>query len=70
MTKIVLRYGVPSEFVCRLPGNTECISYSGPMKVAICKETFKARFCLLLYLFIEGLLGKYGLVPTQLHPNA
>lgn len=64
MIEKVLRYRVPSEFMCRLPSDTECISYPNPMEVAICEETFSAEFCLLLYPFIEHLLARYKLVPT------
>lgn len=70
MTKIMLRYEVPSEFMCRLPYDTKCISCPNPMKVAVCEETFRVGFRLLLYLFIKHLLARYGLVLVQLHPNA
>lgn len=70
MTEIVLKYGVPREFMCRLPGDTKCISYSGPMTVVVCEEIFIVGFCLLLHSFIGHLLGRYGLVPIQLHLNA
>lgn len=35
----------------------------------MCEETFRARFHLPLYSFIEWLLARYRLVPTQVHPN-
>lgn len=52
MTEIVLRYEVPSEFVCRLSRKIKCISYPDLMKVAMCYETLRARFCLPLHPFI------------------
>lgn len=70
MTKIMLRYKVPPEFVCRVSGNSKCISYPNPMEVAVSEETFIVRFRLPLHTFIEWLLGKYRLVPMLIHPNA
>lgn len=70
MAQVMFRYGVPSDFIYRLPGDTECFSYPSPIEVAVCEEMFKVGFCLPLHLFIEHLLARYGLVPVQLHPNA
>lgn len=36
----VSRYGVPPEFMYRLPDDGECISYPSLMKVAVCEKTF------------------------------
>lgn len=58
MAKIVLRYGVSLEFVCRLPGDSKCISYPVPIEVAVCKEMFRARFYLSLHPFILCLLDR------------
>lgn len=69
MTKIVLRYKVPHEFVCKLFGDTECIFYPNPIEVAVCKETFRTEFHLQLYIFIEHLLARYKLVSAQLCLN-
>lgn len=58
MTKIMLRYGVPLEFLCRLQGDSECIFYLGPMEVAVCEEMFRVRFFLPLHPFIKWLLNR------------
>lgn len=70
MADIVLRYGVPNEFVCRLPSDDKSISCASPIELFVCDETFKAGFCLLLNPFIKCLLARYGLIPVQLHLNA
>lgn len=44
MTETVLRYGVPHEFVCKLPHDIECISYLGPMEVAVVRRRLKLNF--------------------------
>lgn len=38
--EIMLRYGVPPEYVYRLSSDSECISYPDAIEVAICEETF------------------------------
>lgn len=68
--EIMSGYAVPLEFMYRLPSDGKCISCPSPMEVAMCKETFQARFPLLLYLFIEWLLARYDLVTTQIHRDA
>lgn len=70
ITKIVLGYRVFSEFVCKLLGDTKCISYPSPTEEVVYKEMFKAGFHLSLYLFFKHLLASYGLVLAQLHSNA
>lgn len=62
MAMIVLRYEVPREFMSRLPDDTECISYPGPIEVAICEVTFRVGFYLPHHPFIKHLLARYGLV--------
>lgn len=62
MREIMYRYGVPPKFVCRLPGDGECISYPSPIEVAIYEETFQAGFHHPFYLFIEWFLARYRLV--------
>lgn len=70
MTKIMLRYGVPSEFIYRLPSDTKSISCPSLMEVVVYKETFRAKFYLPFYPFIERLLARHELVLVQLHLNA
>lgn len=70
MGELILRYDVPTENMCRTSSDKKYVSNPSPLKVAICKETFYARFYLPLYPFIERLLVRYGLVPTQIHLNA
>lgn len=69
MAWIVLRYRVLSEFICRLFGDTDCVSCPAPIKVIVCEEMFKVGFLLLLHPFIKRLLARYRLVPAQLHSN-
>lgn len=62
--EILSRYGVLPEFLYRLPDSNECISYPGPMEVAMCKVTFREGFHFPLHPFIKRLLARYRLVPT------
>lgn len=39
------------------------------MEMVVCEEMFRAGFCFPLHPFIKCLLDRYGLVPTQIHPN-
>lgn len=55
--EIMLRYGVPFEYLYRLPGDSECISYPDLIEVTVCKETFRTRLCLPLYPFVEKFLS-------------
>lgn len=68
--KIVSRYGVPLIYICKLSGDSECISCLSPIKVVVCKEIFRASLHLPLHPFVEKLLARYGLVPMQIHYNA
>lgn len=58
LREIVSKYRMPPEFMRRLLDDGECISYPGPMKVAMCEETFQAGFYLPLHPFIEWLLAR------------
>lgn len=69
MREIITEYRVPSKFVCKLLGGSECISFPSPLEVAVCKETFQAGFHLPIYPFIEQLLARYKLVFAKIHPN-
>lgn len=70
MDALVLRSGVPPDYVCRILGDEKYISSPSPLEVAICEETFQAEFCFSLYPFIQRLLVKYRLIPTQIPPSA
>lgn len=68
--ELVSWYEVPLRYACRLLGDDGCISFPGPMKVAVYEGTFQARFLLPLHPFIERLLARYGLVLVQIYSNA
>lgn len=40
MREIVFKYTVPLEFMYRLSSDSECISYSSPIEMAVCEKTF------------------------------
>lgn len=69
MVAIVLSYGVRPRFVCRLSDDSKCIFSLSSIEVAMYKVTFRARFHLPLYHFIECLLDRHRLEYTQIHPN-
>lgn len=62
MEVLVSRYGVPSNNICKVPSICEYVSMLRPLEIDICEETFKARFRILVHLFIEELLCRYGLM--------
>lgn len=64
ITKIMLNYGMPHEFMCKVPNDTKCISCPNPIELVVCEETFKVGFCLPLYPFVECLLTRHRLVPV------
>lgn len=68
--ELVLRYGVPSNYICRIPSIDEYGSMPGPLEIGMCEEIFKVGFRILIHAFIEELLHKCRLVLAQIHPNA
>lgn len=38
--ELVSRYGVLTEYVCRLLSDNKCISYPDPREVVVCEEIF------------------------------
>lgn len=38
--ELMLRYEIPSEYLCKILGNDKYISSPSPLKVAMCEETF------------------------------
>lgn len=70
MGELMSSYGIPSEYVHRIPSDDEYISTPDPLGVTVCEKIFWVRFHLPFRPFIERLLVMYGLVPIQIHPNA
>lgn len=62
ITEIVLRYGMHSGYVYKIPTINKCISTLSSLEIGACKESFWAGFCIPIHSFIEGLLSRYGLV--------
>lgn len=42
ISKLMLKHGMPLDYVCRFPGNEEYISKLGSLEVAIYEESFRA----------------------------
>lgn len=69
MDELVLRYSVPSNYVCRVPTINKYISTRGSLEISVYEETFLAGFQIPIHPFVEELLRRYRLVPAQIHPN-
>lgn len=40
MNELLMRYGVPSRYVCRLPTTGEYVSILGTLEIGVCEESF------------------------------
>lgn len=69
MNELVSRYDKPLGYVSRVSTISEYMSTLSPFEINVCKKTFRARFQILVHLFIE-LLRTYRLMPAQIHPSA
>lgn len=69
MEEFVLRYGLAPSYICRVPSIEEYMSTFGPLEIDICKKTFRVEFRIQVYPFMEELLLRCRLVPTQIHFN-
>lgn len=52
MSELVLRYKMPSGYICKILAINEHGSTPGPLKIGVCKESFRARFCVPIHPFI------------------
>lgn len=64
------RYEISLDYVCRILCNDGYVYRLGPLKVAVCEESFFVTFHLPLYPFIKRFLVRYRLVPAQIHSNS
>lgn len=62
MEELVLRYGMPPDYICSVPSLRKYVSTTGSLEIGVYEETFKARFRILVHPFMEELLYRYELM--------